>query len=203
MRELFNNSVEHGNKMDESKFVKYRIKLTKTVFELSVSDGGNGFHLDTIIEKERNDSIMRQRNRGLIALMDIGFLLETQNACINVSLELNKSMMMEEGEDSIMEIKIENGVAHCLVKKNLITPNIKDLVETMQKGLNEETAFNTVVIDFTVSNSIDSMGITFLVGVYKTYKEKGMTVELKGVTPAMLNLFKIMRLDKIFEIDKK
>lgn len=68
------------------------------------------------------------------------------------------------------------------------------------KELMEQQPMDTLQIDLTNCKSVDSTGITFLVGVYKTMKEKNAQVALTGVSESMLQLLQMMKLDEIFRI---
>lgn len=203
LRELFNNSIEHGNNMDESKRVYYELSISKEYFQVIVSDCGDGFDLESIMDKERQDSIMRKRNRGLSALTDMGFILSYSNKSINAKLCLKEYFIVDERVAEKMEINIEKNIAYCVLNNNLVAANIKELVDILKSKLEgAEANYNSVVIDLTNSESVDSMGITFLIGVYKALAAKEKTVSLKGVSDEMLNLFKIMKLDEIFPLEK-
>jgi anti-anti-sigma factor len=201
IRELFNNSVEHGNNFDENKLVKYSIIMSLDDFEISVSDDGGGFDLGAVLEREKNDTNMRERNRGLIAVISMGFDLKMFSGSIIAKFNFEKKIVTGERTGYTMDIKIESNVAFCIVNKALIAPNIKELVEILKKDLKDEDSFSTVIFDLTESSSIDSMGITFLVGAYKTYSAKGKDVKLVGVPAAMNELFKIMKLEDVFKIE--
>ena len=202
LRELFNNAVEHGNQMDMNKEVQYCLEISKDLFEIQVTDCGDGFKLIDIMKSEKNNSVIRERNRGLSTLADMGFIISTSNSSIQAKLDLDKFSVVEERRVDKMNIIIENGVANCIITTSLVTVNIKDMVEIAKKRLDGDEVYDSVVINLEASDSVDSMGITFLIGMYKTITAKGKTIYLKGVSEEMMNLFKIMKLDEIFAFEK-
>lgn len=202
LRELFNNAVEHGNKMDVNKEVQYCLEISKDLFEIQVTDCGDGFQIMDIMESEKNNSVIRERNRGISTLVDMGFIINTSNSGIQAKLNLEKFFIMEERSGNKMNITIENGVANCVITTSLVTVNVKDMVEIAKKRLEGDEMYDSVVINLEASESVDSMGITFLIGMYKTITAKGKTISLSGVSEEMMNLFKIMKLDEIFAFEK-
>ena len=54
--------------------------------------------------------------------------------------------------------------------------------------------------DFSQCDFIDSTGLGALVSIYKKCDEKGGSVKLKSLKPDVEKLFKLTRLDKVFEI---
>ncbi|AQS03278.1 MULTISPECIES: STAS domain-containing protein [Clostridium] len=56
------------------------------------------------------------------------------------------------------------------------------------------------IFNFNDCNFIDSTGLGALVAVYKKCAEKNGSIKLKGLKPEVEKLFKLTRLDKVFEI---
>jgi anti-sigma B factor antagonist len=56
--------------------------------------------------------------------------------------------------------------------------------------------------NFSQCNFIDSTGLGALVSIYKKCTEKGGSVKLKSLKPEVEKLFKLTRLDKVFEIQQ-
>jgi anti-anti-sigma factor len=66
--------------------------------------------------------------------------------------------------------------------------------EALQAGKTE------LVIDLSETETIDSSSIGFLVALVKDYKEKGVSLVLRGMKPAVFALFQETELDKVFTI---
>jgi len=56
------------------------------------------------------------------------------------------------------------------------------------------------IFNFSQCNFIDSTGLGALVSIYKKCIEKGGNIKLKSLNPDVEKLFKLTRLDKVFEI---
>lgn len=59
------------------------------------------------------------------------------------------------------------------------------------------------IFNFNDCNFIDSTGLGALVAVYKKCAEKNGSIKLKGLKPEVEKLFKLTRLDKVFEFVHK
>lgn len=84
---------------------------------------------------------------------------------------------------------------------SLIAKNIKTLVGQLKPIVEQQDDYQVLELDLSQSESIDSIGITFLIGVYKTLSSRGKSLELKGVSGPMMQLFKIMKLDEVFKFN--
>ncbi|HPT88435.1 MAG TPA: STAS domain-containing protein [Bacillota bacterium] len=99
-----------------------------------------------------------------------------------------------------MNISYRDNAVVCTITTNVIATNIKQLVEEMKTALDALKDYSELVIDLAQAGSIDSLGVTFLIGTYKEAIAQGKKVKLTGVSSAMFQLFKMMKLDEIFEI---
>jgi anti-sigma B factor antagonist len=79
---------------------------------------------------------------------------------------------------------------------------IVDEVATFRVEINKliENGQKNFTFDFSQCNFIDSTGLGALVSIYKKCSEKGGNIKLKSLKPEVEKLFKLTRLDKVFEI---
>ncbi|QXM06185.1 STAS domain-containing protein [Crassaminicella indica] len=56
------------------------------------------------------------------------------------------------------------------------------------------------VLDFNNCTFIDSTGLGVLVGIYKKCMELNGSLKLHSIHPQVMRIFKLTRLDKVFEI---
>ena len=66
VNEMLNNSLEHGNKNDDSKEINIRLKKTSDYIKISIQDEGEGFDWNSKIEKNLNTNDFSDEGRGLI-----------------------------------------------------------------------------------------------------------------------------------------
>jgi serine/threonine-protein kinase RsbW len=71
--EIVNNAIVHGNKSDPDKVVKISVGKIDSSVEISVTDEGNGFDLNSVQSPIEEDNLMREVGRGIFitrSLMD-------------------------------------------------------------------------------------------------------------------------------------
>ncbi|MEA1923258.1 MAG: STAS domain-containing protein [Pseudomonadota bacterium] len=78
-----------------------------------------------------------------------------------------------------------------------------DLLNDFRTAVQKEIDAGNIslTIDFTDAVIIDSMGIGCLVATHNTLKQKDGTMQLSNVPENLKDVFKIMRLDRIFPIN--
>ncbi|MGE5627235.1 MAG: STAS domain-containing protein [Solirubrobacterales bacterium] len=91
---------------------------------------------------------------------------------------------------------------------NVITINIPENfavneVANFRNQVNKfiEEGHNKFMFDFSYCTFIDSTGLGVLVTVYKKCREHNGNVKLVGLNEDVMKLFKLTRLDRVFEID--
>ena len=79
---------------------------------------------------------------------------------------------------------------------------VVDEVATFRTQINKliEEGQKDFTFNFSKCEFIDSTGLGALVSIYKKCAEKGGSVKLKSLKPEVEKLFKLTRLDKVFEI---
>ena len=83
-------------------------------------------------------------------------------------------------------------------KNNIAFSNSKILQEQILKLLNEGK--RNIILNFKNVERIDGSGIILLIAAQNSLKEKNGHLELHDVKPNINNLFKILQLDKYFNI---
>lgn len=88
LRELMNNSVEHGNQFDISKSISCVIDYSNDVLSIEVSDEGKGFvHGENYYKALDQD--MRERRRGLKLIEELEFRIEMEHNTIRLNLDVS------------------------------------------------------------------------------------------------------------------
>ncbi len=73
IEEAMNNAVEHGSRKDSQKQITVDYIITTEIFEISVTDDGEGFQPDMVPDPREGENIRRVTGRGIVlmkALMD-------------------------------------------------------------------------------------------------------------------------------------
>ncbi|MFH1718836.1 MAG: ATP-binding protein [Planctomycetota bacterium] len=74
LEEAFLNAVKHGNKMDSTKKVKIDYSVDSEKVEISVTDEGEGFSPESVVDPRLGEGLYEPGGRGLLLMnsyMDI------------------------------------------------------------------------------------------------------------------------------------
>jgi anti-anti-sigma factor len=194
LREIMNNAVEHGNKMDINKNIEYEINISEDSIIFGVSDEGDGFNLNETIKSIKQEKIDRKRRRGLILLIGIGFKICVNKGNVCAKLNYNKEL-----GDCDMEFSFEENVIICNIESDFIAENIKKTSDKIHNII-KNNEFEKLIINMQNSKTIDSMGITILIEMHKYLEEHGKTLILTNANDSIKRLFKIIKLDSLFNI---
>lgn len=85
LRELMNNSVEHGNKFDINKKITCNVVYDEPLLLIEISDEGKGFIRDdgyySVLNNEK-----RERRRGLKLIEELDFKIDMEKSTIRLNL---------------------------------------------------------------------------------------------------------------------
>lgn len=100
-----------------------------------------------------------------------------------------------------MKKTLEEGILTLTLQEDLIATNVREYKSTVEKFLQDEMGnVDEVVLDLSTCENIDSVGVTFVVGVYKQATNDALGFRVTGSSDEIKQLFKLMKLDEIFEI---
>jgi len=88
LRELMNNSVEHGNKFDINKIISCSIEYNAPKLKIEISDEGKGFIRDNGYYRAL-DNEKRERRRGLKLIEELNFVIEMEKSTIRLNLDIS------------------------------------------------------------------------------------------------------------------
>ena len=81
---------------------------------------------------------------------------------------------------------------------DLVASTVEGQREIMMKAL--ETAAGSVVLDLEGVEQLDSLGITLVLGLFKTCQKAGTRFSIEGVKPDLMRVFRLFNLAKFFPI---
>ena len=84
------------------------------------------------------------------------------------------------------------------IPKDFVVDEVANLRVKINKLIDEGE--KNFVFNFNECNFIDSTGLGVLVAIYKKCAERNGSIKLKSLKPEVEKLFKLTRLDKVFEI---
>lgn len=109
--ELVSNAFDHGCPVAEHSLVKIRMELNKAFFRLEVEDNGPGFAANAMLTKLREAPANRERQRGIIQILQIVDILEYNETGNRVKAVLYRksrgSGIFEEMRDGIYFAEIK------------------------------------------------------------------------------------------------
>ena len=94
--------------------------------------------------------------------------------------------------------KKKGDVLRLITKDNLVASTVDDQRVSMMKAL--ESAGDKVVLDLSAVDLIDSLGITLVLGLFKSCQKSGAAFSIEGVKPDIMRVFKLFNLTKFFPI---
>jgi len=81
---------------------------------------------------------------------------------------------------------------------DLVASTVEVLRDSMLKAL--ESAKIAVVLDLASTKQIDSLGITLVLGLFKSCQKKELAFSIEGASTDLLRVFKLFNLTKFFPI---
>jgi anti-anti-sigma factor len=96
---------------------------------------------------------------------------------------------------------LEGGTLRLLALGNLVANHVGAQRLFLKEHLGE--AKEAVILDLGSVELVDSLGITLLVGLYKSCKEKQLGFRVEGVNSEVLRLCKFFSLNEEFEIRER
>lgn len=83
-------------------------------------------------------------------------------------------------------------------KVDLVASTVEVQRASMLKAL--EAPRSAVVLELTAVEQIDSLGITLVLGLFKTCQKAGIPFSIEGARPDLMRVFRLFNLPKFFPI---
>jgi len=83
-------------------------------------------------------------------------------------------------------------------KVDLVASTVEVQRAAMMKALDSRQS--EVVLELTAVEQIDSLGITLVLGLFKTCQKAGTPFSIEGVRPDIMRVFRLFNLPKFFTI---
>lgn len=85
------------------------------------------------------------------------------------------------------------------LEDDLIAPNVKDFNAAVIDYLDEIDELDEVILNLKSVENIDSIGVTFVIGLYKSVTKEGLGFAIADASNNVRQLFKLMKLDDLLE----
>lgn len=195
IRELLINAIEHGNKSNIDKKVTCRLeKEDSELFRVTVEDEGKGFDFTKVNMRMPKDP-ENERSRGFPLINSFSEDIEFNATGNSVS-----AFVVIKGETRF-DIKMDSGQA-IIKPSGDITAAIAEefrvkLNDLFQRGVTK-FFFNLEEVE-----DMDSVSLSVFVILAKILAEKEKELKIINANDDLRNLFRMTRLDKIYEIAGK
>jgi anti-anti-sigma factor len=101
-----------------------------------------------------------------------------------------------------MKTKREGNLMKFIIQNDLIAPNVKDMNKVLMDALDQTEGIEEVIVDLNKIENIDSVGVSFVVSLYKNISNEGLEFRITNASNDIIQLFKLMRLDEFFIIEE-
>ncbi len=158
--ESLTNAVKHGNKFDENKNVSFEIYKEEGKLTLIISDEGDGFYWNELIQKEMQD-ITETSGRGIILMKAYNYIPEynekgnilTLTKKITLQDFSTKTLKRDEVDKRILVVEDDpfsrTILATLMDKYGIIekAKNGEEAVEFVQKAIHENHLYDLICLD--------------------------------------------------------
>jgi anti-anti-sigma factor len=99
---------------------------------------------------------------------------------------------------SQLSAKKQGEVLRLTPKSDLVASTVEGHRTSLSKAI--EDASGTVVLDLSAVEQVDSLGITLVLGLFKSCQKAGIAFSIEGVKPDILRVFRLFNLTKFFSV---
>lgn len=99
-----------------------------------------------------------------------------------------------------MEKIIEGRSVIFTISEGLTANKIPSYNQSLEELLPESAVYDEYILNLNETNNIDSTGVTFVISIYKKMKTLEKRFCVTGASDDVQNLFKLMKLDKFFDM---
>lgn len=88
-----------------------------------------------------------------------------------------------------------------VLNEGLTANNVSMFNEQIEKYFTNTQDYDEVVLDLNHTENVDSVGVTFVIGLYKRVKSEEKSFKISGASDDIQSLFKLMKLDQFFTLE--
>lgn len=100
-----------------------------------------------------------------------------------------------------MKWNTENEIMNIILEEDLIAPKVLEFKEQIISEIDNAKGVNQILVNLEKTENIDSVGVTFIISLYKTADRDGKNFKVKGSSDDIKQLFKLMKLDDFFDLE--
>ncbi|GAB6109719.1 STAS domain-containing protein [Fusibacter bizertensis] len=99
-----------------------------------------------------------------------------------------------------MEEQLLGSCLRLIVVEGLTANNVSKFNDKLESIFGSDLSFSEIVLDLANTKNIDSVGVTFVIGLYKRTEASSKHFSVSGASADILSLFRLMKLDQFFEV---
>ncbi|MDH8678247.1 STAS domain-containing protein [Fusibacter bizertensis] len=99
-----------------------------------------------------------------------------------------------------MEEQLLGSCLRLILVDGLTANNVSKFNDKLEAIFSSDISFSEIVLDLASTKNIDSVGVTFVIGLYKKAEDFDKKFSVSGASEDILSLFKLMKLDQFFDI---
>jgi anti-anti-sigma factor len=184
-REAIQNALEHGCRHASSGWIRLLASIADDTLRVVVSDNGAGFDFrKALAGLEESDIVCSGNGLRIIAAYTAGFEYKDEGRMLVADFNYRKEKLMQDS--------IRSGV--WAPQSDIVADNCQEAKETLRTLVGASSG--EFVVDLSAVGMIDSKGLGILIAVVNSLEAAGRTLRVTGANGDLVELFRMMRLDK-------
>jgi anti-anti-sigma factor len=102
------------------------------------------------------------------------------------------------GNSQTFKLERNDGTLRIEAAGNLVASSVEGQREFLLKAL--EKPEGKVVLNLSATDLVDSLGITLILGLFKTCQKSAIGFQVDGVSSSIMRVFKLFNLPKLFPV---
>jgi len=95
----------------------------------------------------------------------------------------------------------ENGILRIQAGGNLVASTVEASRKSAMEALSGPCT--EAILDLSAAEVVDSLGITLILGLFKTCQQRKIPFHVEGANPDLMRVFKLFSLPKLFPIKER
>ncbi len=100
----------------------------------------------------------------------------------------------------MVSFEIDKDKMICTPKIDIVASNVPEMRDLMLKCLDQKE-WNSLVLDCSNVDALDSVGVNLIVGLYKKAESAGRTFVMVNCNAPLMKVLKLFRLDEKFALE--
>ncbi len=101
-----------------------------------------------------------------------------------------------------MEEQLLGNCMRLIITEGLTANRVSDYTQKTEAMFDSDSKFESIVLDLSSTKNIDSVGVTFVISLYKASEEHNKAFSVSGASEDIMSLFRLMKLDQFFELNE-